>query len=160
PVDGITVYVPAAGPGREIALFVHEGRTPPPLELADLHAAGELDPLHPPANAPLGERGANTSRSADAWPATLDSDPPIWRGLSGAARGDELPLRLLAAAARQAHTLASLLEDPLTQMPGRLLIQFQLESELARHREGGRALSVMMVNPDDLGGVNAEWGRG
>jgi diguanylate cyclase (GGDEF)-like protein len=95
-------------------------------------------------------------RLAGAGPAEVDlvglaerSETP--RGLSGG------PARLLLFArelAWHASHVSEILDDPITRLPGRAEFQAWLEREIGRVRQDGRALTLLMINPDDFAALN------
>lgn len=131
------------------------------------------------------EPGGEERRSDDQQSSDTTTDELVWIGLSFTNKPPaELREKLLTAPsedhsgkslaeanwlawslayglymARQVHQLSSLLQDPVSRLPGRVEFQAQLKLALATAKEKQRPLGLALINPDDFGLINHRLGR-
>jgi len=106
-------------------------------------------------------------------------DGAIWIGLSRADRVAQLIEELEDDAAKDdpeeawlgsltgvslrlvwsVYHLSSLLQDPVSRLPGRMEFQIFLKRAMAAARKNSQAIGVMLVNPDDFTMINHRYGR-
>ena len=115
-------------------------------------------------------------RSVDANSSTSDVERALWLALDGCADPDGLVAELNDALHRDddarvetlaltcqltlcLHELMTVVQDPVTRLPGRSELQAHLKRALTLSRAQGGALSVLLVNPDDFAMVNHRYGR-
>ena len=93
--------------------------------------------------------------------ADLDASRAVVEALSGleAREPQQLLLSLCLKSAWHVYYLAGALQDPVSQLPGRMELQLFLSRALSAAQQNGRALSVLLVGPDDFSMVNHRYGR-
>ncbi len=126
------------------------------------------------------ERLAIGERRAEPEVSTAPArDGAIWIGLSGAknpaalhdeidpdeadaAHGQQPALSLTHVCLRLAWSVyhqSQLLQDPVSQLPGRMEMQIFLKRALMAVRRNQQAIGLMLVNPDDFTMINVRYGR-
>lgn len=78
------------------------------------------------------------------------------------AGGQRSAAELVALAARLAwsnYQLTTALQDPVSQLPGRMDFQVFLKRAIAAAREHDQFISLLLVNPDDFSMINHRYGR-
>ena len=124
-------------------------------------------------------RAVNERRKQPRIRTAPETDGAIWFGLSGAetmsnfmaqlqgfntpAAPDDDPLRSLTALctrlAWSVYHLTGSLQDPVSQLPGRMEFQVFAKRAVVAARNEGQSVSLMLVNPDDFVMINHRYGR-
>lgn len=131
------------------------GERPHGRRVADLEAPAPLTP-------PVGLLGLRFDGGTPFMPSAAEPVPLnlAWASPEEVQRGGwTWLLALTSALAAYTQQVSTMLDDPVTGLPGRTEFVASLDHALSQARTTGRALTLMLVSPDEFASINERFGR-